>query len=99
MVGMDTGLVVAIITALAGLIVALSARRRSNADANKATTEAVLLLLKPLNERITALECEVAMLRRRIASFRRGVKLLCGQIIDMGHVPAWQEDDEENGEL
>lgn len=88
----------AVITALAGLIVALSTRRRTDAEIGKVTTEAVLCLIKPLNERVAALEGEVATLRSRVAEFRRGVRILCGQVRQLGAEPLWEpplgEDDD-----
>ena len=102
MAGLDLGVVVAILTAAAGLIVALANRHKAGADAGKAISESALLLLKPLNaqleaqgRRIEVLESEVAILRQRDAELRRGVRLLCGQITALGHVPVWQPADEE----
>lgn len=91
----DAGVVLAIITGLAGLTVAIATRRKTDAETHKASTEAVLLLLKPLSERVEALEGEVATLRRRVAEFRRGVRILCGQIVEMGATPVWTPDDED----
>ena len=100
----DAGLIATFVTALAGLLIAAANWRKTHAeteqtaaDIGNATTAAVLLLLKPLNERVAALESEVATLRQRVASFRRGVRLLCAQIAELGHVPVWQADDEDNG--
>lgn len=95
MAGVDAGVIVAIMTALAGLAVALATRRRTDAETDKATTEAVVMLIKPLTERVNVLECEVAALRKRVAQFRHGVRLLCGQIVELGSVPIWQPDDED----
>lgn len=96
----DAGLIVAFVTALAGLLIAAANWRKAHAetertasDIGNATTAAVLLLLKPLNERVAALECEVATLRHRVAEFRRGVKLLCGQLTTLGATPVWQSDE------
>ena len=87
---LDPATVVAIITALAGLAVALSTRRKTDAEIGKVTTEAVLCLIKPLNERVAALEGEVAALRKRVAEFRRGVRILCGQVRQLGAEPLWE---------
>jgi hypothetical protein len=92
---LEPGVIVAIITALAGLMVAIATRRKTDAETHKATTEAVLLLLRPLNERVGVLEGEVAILRKRIAEFRYGVRLLCGQITELGAQPVWTPDDED----
>ena len=88
--GLDPATVVAIITALAGLTVALATRRKSEAETYKATTEAVVILIRPLSERVAALEGEVATLRRRVAEFRRGVRILCGQVRQLGAEPLWE---------
>ena len=92
----DAGLILAILTAMAGLVVALSTRRKTDAETNKATVEAVVILVKPLTDRVVILEGEVATLRRRIAEFRRGVRLLCTQIAELGAVPVWQADDADD---
>jgi hypothetical protein len=94
----DPATVVAIITALAGLAVALATRRKTDAETAKASTEAVLILIRPLSERVAALEGEVATLRSRVAEFRRGVRILCGQVRQLGAEPLWEpplgEDDD-----
>lgn len=116
--GVDAGVIIAIITALAGLIVAMGTRRKSDAETNKATVEAVVTLIAPLTarvkvleaentaertrnaamaNRVAALEAEVATLRERVAEFRRGVRLLCDQITQLGAKPIWQPD-RENGD-
>ena len=87
---LDPATIVAIITALAGLLVALGTRRKSDAETDKATTEAVIILIKPLSERVAALEGEVAALRKRVAEFRRGVRILCGQVRQLGAEPLWE---------
>jgi hypothetical protein len=86
----DPATVVAIITALAGLAVALATRRKTDAETAKASTEAVLILIRPLSERVAALEGEVATLRSRVAEFRRGVRILCGQVRQLGAEPLWE---------
>lgn len=93
----DPATVVAIITALAGLIVALSTRRKTDADIAKtdaevrrAASETTLLLIRPLREQIAELQGEVAALRSRVAEFRRGVRILCGQVRQLGAEPLWE---------
>jgi membrane peptidoglycan carboxypeptidase len=94
----DPATVVAVITALAGLIVALSTRRKADAEINRVTTDAVLSLIKPLNERVAALEGEVATLRQRVAEFRRGVQILCEQVRQLGAEPLWEPPTDDNGD-
>jgi len=93
MAGVDAGVILAIITGLAGLLVALATRRRTDAETNKATVEAIVLLLSPLSARVKSLEEEVATLRTRVADFRRGVELLCGQVRELGAEPIWLPKD------
>lgn len=93
---LDPGIAVAVVTAIAALIAALSGRRKTDAETDKATTEAVLLLIRPLSERVGTLEAEVATLRKRVAQFRAGVRLLCVQIAELGAVPVWKPDDWED---
>lgn len=87
----------AVITALAGLIVALSTRRKteaevakSDAEVRRAATEATLLLINPLKVEIAELQGEVAALRSKVAEFRRGVRILCGQVRQLGAEPLWE---------
>ncbi len=87
---LDPATIVAIITALAGLTVALANRRKADAETSRASTEAVLILIKPLSERVAALEREVETLRARVAEFRRGVRILCGQVRQLGAEPLWE---------
>lgn len=93
----DPATVVAFITALAGLIVALSTRRkaeaevvRSDAEVRRAATEATLLLISPLKEEIAELQGELATLRSKVAEFRRGVRILCEQVRQLGAEPLWE---------
>lgn len=95
--GLEVGTIVAILTGVAGLVVALSTRRKNYADASAAVTQAATQLVKPLSERVAALEGEVATLRKRVAEFRRGVRLLCGQVTELGGVPVWQPEDDDDG--
>ena len=88
--GLDPATGVAIITALAGLTVAVATRRKADAETGKAVTEAVIILIKPLTERVVALEGEVATLRKRVAEFRRGVRVLCRQVRQLGAEPLWE---------
>lgn len=103
--GLDLATVAAFTTALAGLIVALSTRRKTDAEAHrveaevdKVTYEALLVLLNPLKERVAALEGEVATLRKRVAEFRRGVRILCGQVRQLGAEPLWEPEEAESGD-
>jgi len=86
----DPATVVAVITALAGLTVALATRRRTDAEITKVSTETALNLIKPLKEQIAELQGEVAALRTRVAEFRRGVRILCGQVRQLGAEPLWE---------
>ena len=90
---LDPGIAVAVVTAIAALIAALSGRRKTDAETLLATNAAALQLLEPLSERVGTLEAEVAMLRKRMAQFRVGVRLLCVQIVELGAVPVWRPDD------
>lgn len=94
----DPGIVVAVVTALAALLAALSGRRQVDSESEAATREAMLALITPLTQRVGALEAEVATLQRRVAQFRAGVRLLCGQIAELGGIPVWQPEDLDDGE-
>lgn len=96
------GTIAALVTASSALIVAIATYRSKSAEArhdhtvaSQAVTTTMLSLLKPLSERVEALEGEVATLRKRVAEFRRGVRLLCGQIVELGGKPVWLPDEDE----
>lgn len=102
---LDPGIAVAVVTAIAALIAALSGRRKtdaeiakSDAEMRRVANEAALSLIKPLKEQIAELQGEVAALRSRVAEFRRGVRILCGQVRQLGAEPIWEpplgEDDD-----
>lgn len=98
MVGIDIATIVAVLTGITSLVVSLSTRRKNQADAASAVTDAAMKLVMPLSDRVAALEGEVATLRKRVAEFRRGVRLLCEQISDLGGAPVWQEPDNDAGD-
>lgn len=91
MQGLDAGAIIAVITALASLGVALSSRRKNDADAAAAVTEATMSLLDPLNRRVSVLEDQVGRLRR-------GIRRLCTQIRELGDEPCWQPEDDDDGD-
>jgi len=100
--GLDPATVVAIITALAGLVVAYSSRRKtdaevakSDAEVRRAATEATLSLIGPLREQVAELRGEVATLRKRVAEFRRGIRILCGQVRQLGAEPLWEPSSDD----
>ena len=93
---LETVVIVAIVAALPGLLAGLAAWRKSSAEASKAISDAATQMIKPLSERVQALEGEVTTLRTLVASFRRGVELLCGQVRGAGMEPVWQPDKDDH---
>ena len=85
----DPGLVIAVIAALTALVTAALALTRSRTEAQTADVAATISLIKPLTDRVTALEWEVKILRQENAELREGVRALCGQITGLGHKPVW----------
>lgn len=93
-------IVAAIIGALAGFLTALvtilAGRKKTDAEASKAISEAVGNLLEPLNRRIDDQEAE-------ISSLRMGVAKLISQLRRCGIEPVWTpemitpEEDRKNG--
>jgi uncharacterized protein YlxW (UPF0749 family) len=98
MVDLDAGVIIALVTAVAALVTAVSSRRKVESDATATITATVLSLLRPMQDRVTALEGEVATLRKRVADFRRGIRLLCTQVMDLGETPVWQPEDEDDAD-
>jgi len=91
---LDAGVILAVVTGLSALAVALANRRKAEGEATAAITQTVLALLKPLQERVAALEAEVQRQKTVISTLREGIKLLCNQITELGHDPVWQLDDD-----
>ena len=99
---LDPGIAVAVVTAIAALIAALSGRRKtdaeiakSDAEMRRVSNEIALSLITPLKAQITELQGEVATLRMRVAEFRRGVRILCGQVRQLGAEPLWEPPVED----
>lgn len=70
MTGLDIGLVVALITALGGLVTAVAALRRTRVDGTAAVTEAAVSLVGPLTTRLDELEKHEAANRLEIETLR-----------------------------
>lgn len=108
---MSDGIVVAILGALStvagGIIVYLASRKKNQADAADAVTDAALALINPLKDRLAELEAkvkrqenEIASLRRqvdryadRIIVLMRGIENLIKQIGELGEKPCWEPDE------
>lgn len=107
---MSDGIIVAILGALStvagGIIVYLASRKKNQADAADAVTDAALALINPLKDRLEELEAkvkkqenEIANLRRqldryadRIIVLMRGIENLIKQIGELGEKPCWEPD-------
>ena len=85
-----------LVVAISGLAVAISKRRRNDADVASIATQTALSLIQPLRAQVAALEEEVATLQAQVARFRRGVRLLCGQVRELGAVPVWEPDEADD---
>jgi septal ring factor EnvC (AmiA/AmiB activator) len=108
---MSDGIIVAILGALStvagGIIVYLASRKKNQADAADAVTDAALALINPLKDRLAELEAkvkkqenEIANLRRqldryadRIIVLMRGIENLIKQIGELGGKPCWEPDE------
>lgn len=108
---MSDGIIVAILGALStvagGIIVYLASRKKNQADAADAVTDAALALINPLKDRLAELEAkvkkqenEIANLRRqldryadRIIVLMRGIENLIKQIGELGAKPCWEPDE------
>ena len=62
----------------------------ARANAAKAISEAVVNLIKPLNERVEELTKRVNILSRANRELRRGINILMGQLCDNKIPPQWE---------
>lgn len=102
---MTADIIAAFIGAAAGIITALLAnaasRRKNNADASAAISEAAERLIAPLNKRIdeqekkiTDQDTEIRGLKKLVFQYVGGVRILIKQIRCLGHEPEWKPPDE-----
>ena len=88
----------AIVTAIISLVTVIGGGvcgfKRNNISGAKEVTESALLLIKPQNERITALTLAVDQMSESIKSLQfqiveleTHITALSDQIVDLGHVP------------
>lgn len=92
---------------IGGVIVYFTGRKKNNADAAEAITNAATTLLGPLTKRVDELETKVRCQNEKIERYgqrvivlMRGIERLVLQITRLGHVPdwtpgEWSPDDEE----
>lgn len=94
---MDPNIVIALIgvgSAVVGsVITGLFLRRKNNADATRAITEAVNNILRPMNKRIDELERQVDRLEKKFATWLKGIKILVKQIEKHNEKPDWLPDE------
>ncbi len=83
---LDPTLLVALATLIglvAPLLVALGARRKNNADASVALSDATLRLLQPMNDRITAMASELAQVRIELATAQSTITILTAEAVSL----------------
>lgn len=95
--------VIAIVTAIGSLAVALSTRHKNRAEGDATIADTALAMVKEvrgeqeeLKKENTTLKAQLAMMEvrmecqeREIASLRAGVTLLSQQIMGLGQMPVW----------
>jgi hypothetical protein len=91
----EAGILIAAVAATPGLLVALLNRRKLDADASAVATQTALSLIQPLRTEVAALKEEVGRLQSQVARFRRGIRLLCGQVRRLGEEPVWELDEDD----
>lgn len=84
--------------AVSGLISARAGRKKSDAEAAHAITEAATALLEPLTNRVASMEQELQQLRplpEIVRRLRVGINRLIEQIRCLGHEPVWVPEHDE----
>lgn len=86
-------IIAALIGAVAGVAASLvtqaASRKKNDADATKAISEAAETLIAPLNKRIDDQEIEIRGLKKLVGLYVGGVRKLIQQIECLGHTPVW----------
>ena len=85
---------------IGGVIVYFTGRKKNNADAAEAITNAATVLLDPLTRRVDELEAKIKLQNekidrygRRVIVLMRGIERLITQIAELGHIPVWTPDE------
>ena len=97
---METYITAFIAAGLGALITGMFTRRKNEADASKAVSDAAVNLVAPLSARVDCMEKDQERLKRtltkamnRIAYLMGGIAQLTQQITEAGHTPVWTPDN------
>lgn len=80
--------------AVTGMIGARAMKRKNDADAASALSEAAKNLIEPLNRRIDDMNVEMRGLKKKLSLFLAGINRLIDQIKRLGQEPVWTPDME-----